>query len=86
MPVVPEESLSVVCGIDVSLDRSISPWADPRGGGVALAPSKRGCSFMRRQTRKASSRGICGKAAVFDQLRNSETGMSSGLPSTRDWK
>lgn len=40
MPIVPEESLSVVCGIDVSLDRSISPWADPGGGGGRVGAVK----------------------------------------------
>ena len=50
------------------------------------APSKRGCCLILRQTRKAGRVGIWGKAAVFDHRVNSDTGTSSGFPSTMVWK
>ena len=60
-----------------------SPWTGRKaqflGGGVPpLAGTRCGCCCILRQTRKAARLGTCGKAAVSDQLTNSETGTSSG--------
>jgi len=88
MPVVPEEAVPVVRGVEVSLDRPEPPR--PRSPSLSLSlsdsalsparslPSNRGCCLILRHTLNAARLGTCGKAADFDQRRNSATGTSSG--------